>query len=274
MQVQLGIAKDVMDRKDAKQLAIVEILLQDQLIQIDNLKVDELNINKHLVKAAINGAPLSLIEEARASGDPATAASILSEFLAEPVEAPEVIKVGDQTFQFNPATGGFDTEIGTTPTTNPAKIEALEETITNQDYVLTSEDISAAVGPNMFARMSLFGWKDLTGKTQSYIAAVEQLTSTLTMDTLINLKERGGTLGALSDREALMLSSAATKIGTWRIMNKKDKVTGYNINEKSFIKEVTTLQRLTNTALDRARGTSVEETDSDNGEVTEGWYED
>ena len=86
---------------------------------------------------------------------------------------------------------------------------------------------------------SLQGAKDtMTGERQNLIAGVEQLRSQLDLDTLVAAKARGATFGALSDNELRVLSSAATKLGTWAIKDKQGNVLGYNTTESNFRKEL------------------------------------
>lgn len=108
------------------------------------------------------------------------------------------------------------------------------------------------VGPNKLARISLT--RGFTGNGQNFIAGVEQLISRETLDTLVNLKERGGTLGALSEKELQALEASASKIGTWRITDDNNAVTGYRANEKDFERELKNLQMLTNRAIINAGG--------------------
>ena len=98
LQVQLGIAKDVMDRADAKQLNIVNILLTDQLAKINDAKAKETQVNNILLTAIPQGAPLDLINAAKLSGDPVKAAALLAAFLKPAGEAPATIKTDAGTF--------------------------------------------------------------------------------------------------------------------------------------------------------------------------------
>ena len=73
------------------------------------------------------------------------------------------------------------------------------------------------------------------------------------MDTLINLKRSGGTLGALSDQERIMLQNAATKIGSWEKKNKNGIGQGvWNVSQKEFKNELRNIKVLTEAALRRA----------------------
>jgi len=67
----------------------------------------------------------------------------------------------------------------------------------------------------------------------------------LTLQSLIDAKEKGATFGALSEGEMNVLSKSATKIGEWIRTDSNGKVIGYNIDEKSFKDE---LQKINNMA--------------------------
>ena len=135
---------------------------------------------------------------------------------------------------------------------NSEKIESIKGKISLLDDLLDDKAISSAVGPNFFARL---GTGALTGANSNFVAGVENLISQETMNTLLNLKQQGGTLGALSDSERTMLKNAASKIGYWGI-EKDGKVVGYNANENDFKAELNRLKTLAEAALERAGGTS------------------
>lgn len=117
---------------------------------------------------------------------------------------------------------------------------------------LTNGDVGNVVGANALARFSLT--RMFSGKDEAFIGSVDQLTSRETLDTLIALKAKGGTLGALSEKELAMLEASASKIGTWRMTDDSGKTTGYKIDEANFKKELQTLKTLTNKAIVEAGG--------------------
>jgi len=123
-----------------------------------------------------------------------------------------------------------------------------------------NEYLEGAVGPNAIARGYSSGMFEIpqniktlwTGGKQNFIASVKQLTDQETMNTLLNLKQAGGTLGALSDSERQMLQDAASKINNWAVKDGEGKITGYNASEDDFKVELSRLQGLAQTAADRA----------------------
>ena len=109
------------------------------------------------------------------------------------------------------------------------------------------------VGTFPLGRMPV--WSRLTGEAQDAIGTIRQMVAKETLDTLINLKKSGGTLGALSNEERLMLQNAATKIGGWEVLDKNGIGTGrWDASEPSFEKELTRLKDLTELAINNATG--------------------
>lgn len=126
-------------------------------------------------------------------------------------------------------------------TTKSLSLAQAQSNITQVNDLLTNGALSRAVGPNIFARSSgLYGGgKDIfTGEKQNFLAGMQQLTSQLSLDSLINAKANGATFGALSEGELKLLSSSATKLDKWAIKDKSGNVTGYNASEKSFKAEL------------------------------------
>lgn len=84
----------------------------------------------------------------------------------------------------------------------------------------------------------------LSGDRQNFVGTVENMRSELTKDKLAQAKGEGVTFGALSDGERSLIANAATKIGNWAITEDgtiNSKVTGYDINETAFKREIDTI---------------------------------
>lgn len=171
------------------------------------------------------------------------------------IEAPTIKTINGVDYQWNGS--AWVTPTGVSGTANQSKIATLQDKIANIDSLINHSGLNSAVGTNFFGRTALLD--KFSGAKQTFIAGVQQLVSGDTLDTLIELKKAGGTLGALSDQERIMLQSAASKIGTWAITNDKGKVTGYDTSESSFIKELETIKMLTQRALSEAGGGGIEE---------------
>lgn len=110
--------------------------------------------------------------------------------------------------------------------------------------------LKATVGPSTFSRL-LYIPRSWSGQVQEFVSDVDRLTSKETLDTLVNLKQQGGTLGALSEKELKVLEGAATNINGWKRTDEKGNVY-YNVNEKTFLSEINRIQDLTRQALERA----------------------
>jgi len=76
-------------------------------------------------------------------------------------------------------------------------------------------------------------------------ATVQQMTSQLTLDTLINAKANGATFGALAIPELVLLEGAATKLNTWAKKDKNGNITGFKTSEANVKRE---LDRINNFA--------------------------
>jgi murein DD-endopeptidase MepM/ murein hydrolase activator NlpD len=138
-----------------------------------------------------------------------------------------------------------------------SKVELLDGILNN------TSGINTAVGTGLFSRSGLN-----KGAQQRLLADVEQLISRDTLDSLINLKAQGGTLGALSDSELALLQSSANKISTWL---EDDKI---KAKESDFINEVNRIKGLTLKALDSSATGGVYTTMLNNGSMTPAEYQD
>lgn len=110
-----------------------------------------------------------------------------------------------------------------------------QSNIADTDSLLTSVGLNSAVGPNFASRIPIF---DAFGAKSNFIAGVEQLRGQLTLQNLQNAKAGGATFGALSDSELALLSSSASKIGTWAKKDTAGNITGYEVDEATFKKEL------------------------------------
>lgn len=141
-----------------------------------------------------------------------------------------------------------------------ATAEVLQNKIDLINSLLVHGGLNKSVGPSKLGRIAPFEFDVLTGRAQDFAAGVTQLVNKETIDTLVNLKARGGTLGALSDQERILLQSAATKIGSWEIKDKNGFGTGrYSTSEKTFKEELEKIKNLAIKAKARALGGGVGE---------------
>lgn len=166
------------------------------------------------------------------------------------------------------ASGVSGTEPGTAPQVDAqgnvvlskeqqTKVDILNKKIGDIDALLEHDGLNTRVGPTGFTRAGIAhigGVGDAFGSGDAFAGGVHQLMSQETIDTLISLKERGGTLGALSDQERIMLQNAATKLGGWEVKKDGEGTGKWNIDEKSFKQELNILKALTQKAIERATG--------------------
>lgn len=135
---------------------------------------------------------------------------------------------------------------------NGESVKVLDDKISLIDGLISHSGLNSSVGPNRVSRIAL---ADQFGAAQDFAAGVHQLVNKETIDTLVNLKARGGTLGALSDQERILLQSAATRIGSWEIKDANNNPTGkFNIDQASFVRELNTIKELATRARENATG--------------------
>lgn len=114
------------------------------------------------------------------------------------------------------------------------------------DSIQIHKGFNNAVGPGFFKWFTRAATPG--GAKQAFIGDVQNIVDNMSLEKLIKAKAEGATFGALSDNELRMLSSAATKIGTWTKKNKNGEVVGYNVSEKAFRGELDRISSLTKRA--------------------------
>lgn len=135
-----------------------------------------------------------------------------------------------------------------------------------------SSGLNSRVGPNPTARRK-FDFTDRFGAGQNFAAGVQTLTSQETLNQLLNLKAKGGTLGALSEGERIELKQAATKIGGWEIRDEKGLGIGeWNVDEGSFRQELRRLKNLTYKAIANNIGYDPNVVSTEDVQEIEGLY--
>jgi hypothetical protein len=105
----------------------------------------------------------------------------------------------------------------------------------------THKGLDSAVGVVGLGRIAM-PWT--IGAKQDFIAGVERLVSGLSLESLIEAKSRGATFGALSDTEMRILASSATKIGSWKNVDKSGKVTGYKVGHQAMKDELDNINKI------------------------------
>jgi murein DD-endopeptidase MepM/ murein hydrolase activator NlpD len=200
---------------------------------------------------------------------------------AKPIK-PEVQSVGGNLLQYNTTTGKWDTIFSAPKDTDKPITQVVDKVLYQYDSATNSwKPVSTASDNQSATALATLNDKKLAiddlmnskGKTkavgaygvarwtpftadkadvQDFIAGVNNLISKDTLDTLINLKQAGGTLGALSDQERIMLQNAASKISSWAKKDEGGNTMYYNISEELFDKELKRLKELTDRAINNA----------------------
>ncbi|OHE77469.1 MAG: hypothetical protein A3F67_11000 [Verrucomicrobia bacterium RIFCSPHIGHO2_12_FULL_41_10] len=148
----------------------------------------------------------------------------------------QVVDINGRKLLINSDTGETIKEIGGGAGQDQLSMAQAQGDIDLVDSLKTHKGLGSSVGTIKLTRFTPFGM--MTAKKSDFIASVEQLASQLSLESLIQAKSRGATFGALSEGEMRILSASASKIGTWRIIDKDDNVEGYKTSEANFKKEL------------------------------------
>lgn len=154
-----------------------------------------------------------------------------------PAVSTQVVDVNGKKLLINTKTGETINEIGGGD--NQTNVVAAAQSKGNIDLIsglVKNGALNSAVGPNALARLSPLA--SINGTKSNFIAGVQQLTSQLTLDSLVRAKAQGATFGALSEGELNLLSGSATKLNNWAVKDKNGNVTGYSATEGDFKKEL------------------------------------
>lgn len=235
---------------------------------------DFLKTQRNLLSSALQqGAPASVVEAIGNSSSYLDALSAAGQYggdilarqiqqaqlrnlNAKPVsttstEAPTVKSINGEDRQWNPTKGTWDAIGGGNTARTQQVVDSAQDKLNALMGIRTHKGLNSAVGPTSLGRVAI---GDAFGAKQDFIGSVENILSTETLDTLVNLKAKGGTLGALSDQELKMLQESASKVGTWRLRDESGNVIGYNVDETRFKSEVGRLETLTQKAIKSALG--------------------
>jgi len=135
--------------------------------------------------------------------------------------------------------------------------DVLDDKIDLIDKILgNTAGIDSVVGSNALARSEVLNpFNVFSSSAQNFIGDVRLLVDKETLDTLIGLKDRGGTLGAISEKELAILQGAATKIAGWEVPPGKDGIrTGkYDISEAKFNDELNRIKGVTQRLKDASK---------------------
>lgn len=259
----LDLNRDKLSAADQKKAAAFEIQLNERSRLLAEQKTERegiYNLAATLGQNGISGAVIGQVLNSPSYGD---AIRMAAPFLQSPEQklALEGAKLDLDLKKIQLATAKKNYSMIGLPSASDVKaaqvayetaqqqIPLLNDKITLIDSLINHQGLNNAVGPNFLARPVT----PFSGAKQDFIAGVAQLVNKETIDSLLNLKAKGGTLGALSDQERILLQSSATRIGQWQIL-KDGQVVGYNANQADFIKELNQIKMLTQRALINASG--------------------
>ncbi len=159
---------------------------------------------------------------------------------------------------FNKATGVFTPLDSTAKGGGVQQLAGIKSQIDTIGGILNNPSLSNTVGTNFLSRapQGFFGKAgailtgvgipsvidsavgSITGTKSNFLAGVQQITSQLTLNSLINAKAQGATFGALSEGELALLANSATKIDKWATKDSAGNVIGYNTSEANFKAEL------------------------------------
>lgn len=147
--------------------------------------------------------------------------------------------------QINERNNKNTTPLNTTPLTQKqaSTTSSLNQVDTINGLLGNSNGLKASVGTTgFFGRGGLI--RGAIGAKQDFTAGVQQLTSQLTLDNLINAKAKGATFGALSEGELNILAGGATKLNSWAKKDKAGNIIGFKTSEANVRRELDTINNL------------------------------
>lgn len=141
-----------------------------------------------------------------------------------------------------------------------ASIPVMQDKINAVEVLKNHPGLRGSVGPYKLARFTPFEI-DKAAK-QEFAGGVHKLIGGLTLQNLIDAKNRGATFGALSDAELNILANSATALNDWEVKDKNGKGTGvWAIDEASFRRELDTIKELTQRAIIQSGGSLLEDSE-------------
>lgn len=258
--------KDALERVDKKRADNLNIMLGERTRILGEQKADKEEIYKIGSTAQKFGADAGTIQKVFNAKSREEAVAAAGQFLTDPKAKYELedARLSNILTRERIATEQKQRSLLGEPTAAEKKAEAaalknaetaipiLQDKIDLIDSLKASKGLRGSVGAYKIARFTPFS-VDKSDRV-AFIAGVNQLVNKETIDTLVNLKERGGTLGALSDQERVLLQTAASRIGSWQLADDKGKVYGYEVDESTFKQELDNIKNLSKRALEKATG--------------------
>jgi uncharacterized coiled-coil protein SlyX len=150
-------------------------------------------------------------------------------------------------------------------TDNQEKKDTVEEQIISGQQLFSDigdlvddPGLPESVGGTFLTRTRLNPFSD---QRSNFIASVQEVTSKLTLNNLIDSKKQGATFGALSEGELGILAGAATKLAKLarnedgQLAKSDERVAYYDVSEKVFKEELNKIRNLVAEAVRRKGGT-------------------
>jgi len=235
--------------------AVQDLALQAQLDGAPPAIVSEMMKSKTLADAsALGGQFVGALdrEQQRASINASNASTSLKAEQLLQMQQPSVVTRSTQIVDINGVKSLVDTQTGETietfeagTTTNDVEVARGTAFVNTIDALKTDSGLNSSVGPTFLTRTA--GVDALSGAKDDFIASVENVVKTLTLNTFAEAKAKGMTFGAMSEGEWRILGDSATKISNFRVYEKEgipgfrkttDKVAGYDASEKDFLTEL------------------------------------
>lgn len=272
-QLLLDDVKDTLTREDAKKAQSLQIALDERARILEQQKADKTEIYNVIKLAGQYGADPATLQKIQGAKTPGEALTLASKYLQDPKAQYELesARLDNIMKKEQIATEQRQRALLGQPTAAEAKAERealansktaiplLEDKVAGIDALINHPGMDTVVGPNLLARADfLLLDSDITGASQQFVGAVHKLVAGETLQYLLDLKRAGGTLGALNAQELDILKGAATLINDREIKNDKGVGVGkWNMTEGDMNKELETIKKYANLALQRARGTML-----------------
>jgi len=285
--------KDALEREDKQRADRLKLQIDERNRILEDNKEQQKGIYNIMNTVSSFGAPQSVVDKLRTARSIDEAISIASPYMQDPAAKQQLLnaQVDYEIKKQQLAKARYENYVLQNPQESTEQLkeastvrEGLNAKITILDAIKNSKAIDSVVGTNLFTRApgtiggvatrialapvtlgatlpSIFGGSvdAVSGERVKLISNVEQLISKEFLDNLINVKAQGATFGALTDREGAALRAAATKLGSPNVRmtakrGDQEIVTGYNLSEEEFLREITTIQNLAKKAYEESTG--------------------
>ena len=228
----------------AKENAAIEMRKQQNAIDLENMKFNNSIKKDFLTEMAERGASgadlarYSTMTFEQLKTEQFKSQNVTSDWLNMTQEQ-AMMKLDSDQYERSQEYNNLDPESKEQEIARQANIDASNNMISTIDSLLNNEDgLSSAVGPTGLQRLGFMNPQNV----QKFRADMQGLVSTMTLDTLKNLKQSGATLGAISEKELAILQNANTRLGL--IYDKNGMMTGESsLSESAFKSRLKEIQQ-------------------------------